>query len=139
MGKQEKAKDDISVILGRNILTLREKKFPSQKALAKEIGVSRQQIGQYERGEDTPGKDKLPLLASALGVTIADLYSDKPPEKITSVPKPEVRELPHPVEVTKSYAPDLIEALKRENKALRKENKKLRAELEAVFRAKVKA
>lgn len=123
---------------GANLLSLREKKLLSQDELGAKIGATGSAIGQYERNEITPRKAKLLKLAAALDTTEAVLLGFKQETNHTSVPKPEVKELPNPVEVTKSYAPDLIEVLKEQVKVLKRENKKLRREI-AEFSAKVKA
>lgn len=94
--------------MGRNILINRKKKMLSQLELGRKIGVTKQMIGQYESGEATPGKEKLYLIAEALGVTVAELYSDKEKENITSVEEPD-------------YRTELIESLKRENALLREQ------------------
>jgi transcriptional regulator with XRE-family HTH domain len=68
-----------------NILIYREKMGLSADALGKKIGVSKQMIYQYEKGQSAPGQDKLDALAEALGVTVGQLYADKPVENLTSV------------------------------------------------------
>jgi len=52
--------------LGEEIEKARRKTPMSQKALGKEVGVSRQMIGQYERGEVPPPFETLAKIAAAV-------------------------------------------------------------------------
>lgn len=44
--------------LSRNLLILRKKKSLTQAQVGDKIGVSKQQIGYYEAGQNTPSQDK---------------------------------------------------------------------------------
>lgn len=59
--------------LGENIRRIRKEKGLSQSELGKRIGVSYQQIGQYENGKRNPKIETIDKIASALGVKIADI------------------------------------------------------------------
>jgi transcriptional regulator with XRE-family HTH domain len=68
------------VITRLNIRQARINAALSQRDLAKLLGVSSVAVFKWERGESFPSADKLPSLASALGVPIDELYSrDSPP------------------------------------------------------------
>lgn len=59
-----------------NIKQLRILRGLSQKELADKMGVSAQQLNNYESGASNPGKKILPALADALGVSTAYLRGD---------------------------------------------------------------
>lgn len=59
-----------------NIKQLRILRGMSQKELAGKMGISAQQLNNYESGASNPGKKILPALADALGVSTAYLRGD---------------------------------------------------------------
>lgn len=59
--------------LGGAIYQRRHLKHMSQEDLAQEVGLSANTIFKYENGTQSPGSDKLVLLANALGCTPNDL------------------------------------------------------------------
>lgn len=59
-----------------NIKQLRILRGLSQKELADKMGISAQQLNNYESGASNPGKKILPALADALGVSTAYLRGD---------------------------------------------------------------
>lgn len=68
--------------LSGNLLKFRQKANLSAPKLAKRIGVTKQAIYQYEKGESVPGQEVLAKLAQVLGVSISDLYNDKPEKSL---------------------------------------------------------
>jgi transcriptional regulator with XRE-family HTH domain len=62
--------------VGQRIRALREAEGLSLRALAERCGLSINAISQIERGENSPTVSSLHLLASALNVSIADLFKD---------------------------------------------------------------
>lgn len=56
---------------------LRETKRLSRKVLAELCGLSKGQVGRFERGEREPRASDLVLLADALGVSVDDLLGTK--------------------------------------------------------------
>lgn len=50
----------------------------SQRDLAKRLGISSAAVAKWEAGQSYPSGDKLPALASALGVPIDALYTQDP-------------------------------------------------------------
>lgn len=52
----------------------RIQKFRTQKALAEACGIDRQTYNSWETGRHWPSAKILPILASALGCTIEDLF-----------------------------------------------------------------
>ncbi len=59
-----------------NIKELRVLRGLNQKELADKMGISAQQLNNYESGASNPGKKILPALADALGVSTAYLRGD---------------------------------------------------------------
>ena len=59
-----------------NIKQLRILRGMSQKELADKMGISAQQLNNYESGASNPGKKILPALADALNVSAAYLRGD---------------------------------------------------------------
>lgn len=65
-------------IFGENLRGARIAAGLTQEALAQRLGVVKQTIGNYERGEREPDLATLRAIAAALGVTPADLLDDSP-------------------------------------------------------------
>lgn len=62
--------------MGEKMQKLRKQKNWSQETLAEKLGVSRQAVSLWERGESMPDIDKLLPLANLFGVTIDYLLND---------------------------------------------------------------
>lgn len=62
--------------IGENIRKIRKEKGLTQSELAKKIGMSYQQIGQYEKGKRQPKIETIDKIATALGVRIVDITRD---------------------------------------------------------------
>lgn len=62
--------------LGDKITMLRKQKNLSQGDLADKIGVSRDAIGKYERGDIMPTADKAKKMADVLGVSLDFLMNE---------------------------------------------------------------
>lgn len=67
--------------LGDKITMLRKQKNLSQGDLADKIGISRDAIGKYERGDIMPTADKAKKMADILGVSLDFLMSDAAKEE----------------------------------------------------------
>jgi transcriptional regulator with XRE-family HTH domain len=61
--------------LGRALGELRRERGLTQEALALSTGVHRNYIGGIERGERSPTVERVAVLASALGVSLAELFN----------------------------------------------------------------
>lgn len=59
--------------LAANLRTMRQERNLSQEALASLAGIHRNYLGGIERCERNVGLDNLQKLATALGVTVAEL------------------------------------------------------------------
>jgi transcriptional regulator with XRE-family HTH domain len=67
--------------LGDKITMLRKQKNLSQGELADKVGISRDAIGKYERGDIMPTADKAKKMADLLGVSLDFLMSDAAKEE----------------------------------------------------------
>lgn len=65
----------MAYITGQTVKTLREKKGLTQRALAEKIGVSDKAVSKWETEKGLPDISLLPLLADALGVSVAELLT----------------------------------------------------------------
>jgi len=75
--------------LNSNLKKFRKNKGLTQKELAEKSGITRESIGNYERGDRIPPANILSKIAIALGVSINDLidyesYIDKSDKQINS-------------------------------------------------------
>lgn len=102
-----------SAEFGQRIARMRELKSLSISALADESGLAKSYLAKIERGEvPNPGLRTLSVIASALGVTVADLLPPAQPDQRPA--RPEV--LDEEAEVRRVMAnlpPGLGEFLKR--------------------------
>lgn len=66
-------------MLSENLLTLRKQKQMTQEEVAEKIGVSRQALAKWERGETLPDIERCRALAEIYGVTLDALvnYSER--------------------------------------------------------------
>lgn len=74
--------------LNEKILYYRKAAKLSQEELAERVGVSRQAVSKWERGDATPEVEKLLLLARAFGVTTDELLSSDGPKEQVETPPP---------------------------------------------------
>ncbi len=63
--------------IGSKIIELRKAKNWSQSDLSKEVGVSREIIGRYERDEVSPSLDTAKKIADALDTTLDYVVGEK--------------------------------------------------------------
>lgn len=55
--------------------------IPTQREVAKILGVQESAVSKWERGQARPRADKLPVLAKLYGCTIEELLADDIEEK----------------------------------------------------------
>lgn len=67
----------MSIKLGVNLADLRKKNGFSQEALAEKLGISRQAVSKWERGESTPDTDTLITLAELYNVSLDELIGNR--------------------------------------------------------------
>ena len=66
--------------LGKRIRTLREQKKLTQQTLAEKAGIDPKYVGQIERAKTNPSINMLANIASALGISLPEMFTF-PPEK----------------------------------------------------------
>lgn len=71
----------MSLEVSQRLADMRREKGYSQEALASELGLSRQAVSKWERGESQPDTGNLIALADLYGVTLDELVREKAPEK----------------------------------------------------------
>ena len=67
-------KEEIAIIIGENIKRYRLQNGWTQQELGAKIGISKNAIGNYEKGFRSPKKDTMFDLANAFNVSIDDLF-----------------------------------------------------------------
>ena len=67
-------KEEIAVIIGENIKQYRLQNGWTQQELGAKIGISKNAIGNYEKGFRSPKKDTMFDLANAFNISIDDLF-----------------------------------------------------------------
>ena len=80
----EKVINPVDTSVGERIRLLRRRKKMSQQVLAKELGVTFQQVQKYENGKNRVGASRLQMVATALDVPIAELFGGAQPTSSTS-------------------------------------------------------
>ena len=76
--------------IGDRITQLRKQQKISQEDLAKQAGVSRTMMGNYERNDNTPSVEVLLKLAKAFGVTVDYLIGES---ELSSMDKENIKRL----------------------------------------------
>ena len=72
----------MDLFTAKKLAALRKYNSLSQEALAEKIGVSRQAISKWERGEASPDTENLFTLSKIYGISIDDLLGEKTAEQI---------------------------------------------------------
>ena len=75
-----RAPDPLDVMVGARIRIFRTHRGMSQSDLAGKIGVAFQQVQKYEKGINRVGASRLSRIASALGISIGELF-ESPEDK----------------------------------------------------------
>lgn len=70
----------MTIEFANRLAELRKEKGLSQEDLAEKLGVSRQAVSKWERGEATPDSDNLIALSSIYGVSLDELVHQKNPQ-----------------------------------------------------------
>ena len=71
----------MSLMLGTKLADLRKRHGYSQEALAEKMGVSRQAVSKWERGESTPDTDTLIELAKLYDASLDELVGHEKTNK----------------------------------------------------------
>ena len=80
-------KEEIAIIIGENIKQYRLQNGWTQQELGSKIGMSKNAIGNYEKGFRSPKKDTMFDLANAFNVTIDDLFPSIRKDSSSNTPK----------------------------------------------------
>lgn len=65
--------EGLAAVLGRRIVQLRRRRAWSQGDLARRLGVTRERVGNWERGENRPPLESLAALGEAFRVPLDEL------------------------------------------------------------------
>lgn len=82
-------KEEIAIIIGENIKQYRLQNGWTQQELGAKIGISKNAIGNYEKGFRSPKKDTMFDLANAFNISIDDLFP--PIQKDSSSNTPQIQ------------------------------------------------
>jgi len=82
-------KEEIAIIIGENIKQYRLQNGWTQQELGSKIGMSKNAIGNYEKGFRSPKKDTMFDLANAFNISIDDLFP--PVQKDSSSNTPQIQ------------------------------------------------
>ena len=82
-------KEEIAIIIGENIKQYRLQNGWTQQELGSKIGMSKNAIGNYEKGFRSPKKDTMFDLANAFNISIDDLFP--PIQKDSSSNTPQIQ------------------------------------------------
>ena len=83
-------KEEIAIIIGENIKQYRLQNGWTQQELGSKIGMSKNAIGNYEKGFRSPKKDTMFDLANAFNISIDDLF---PPVQKDSSPTSSIQSI----------------------------------------------
>lgn len=68
---------ELAAAMGRRIVQLRKRRKWSQGELAKRLGITRERVGNWERGDHAPPLEALAALGEILRVSLDELVSGK--------------------------------------------------------------
>lgn len=74
----------MDLFTAKKLTSLRKYHSLSQETLAEKIGVSRQAISKWERGEASPDTDNVLLISKLYGISVDDILGDKTAETVIS-------------------------------------------------------
>lgn len=100
----------MSLQLGTKLADLRKRNGFSQEALAEKMGVSRQAVSKWERGESNPDTDTLIELANLYSVSLDVLVGNKT-EDTTPPPEKEQKTKREPIKKGEAIHPGLSSKL----------------------------
>lgn len=100
----------MSIKTGAKLADLRKRHGYSQEALAEKLGLSRQAISKWERGESSPDTDTLITLAQIYGVSLDDLVDHTPTSQTAPTEAPVFTPSPQQQTPSQSQAPSIAQA-----------------------------
>jgi len=69
-------------MIAERLKTLRKRTGMSQQEIAEKIGIEQNSYGRYEQGSRIPTTDIIVKIAQAFGVTVEEIYGNKPSEAV---------------------------------------------------------
>ena len=106
-------KEEIAIIIGENIKQYRLQNGWTQQELGAKIGISKNAIGNYEKGFRSPKKDTMFDLANAFNISIDDLF---PPVQKNAVES--TKHLPDASDLLTQQITDKVVQLTTQNKKI---------------------
>ena len=79
--------------LSSRLLEVRKQNKLSQEALGKELGVSRQTISKWEKGEKSPGAEQLIALSKIYGISLDELVGEEKKDEKAELLYPEMNKV----------------------------------------------
>ena len=105
--------DPLDAMVGAKVRVFRINRGISQTALAEQLGVTFQQVQKYERGANRIGASRLSQIATALDISIAELFEPSR-EKATGIDSPfKLLAEPGALRVLKAYVQTSDPAVRR--------------------------
>ena len=71
--------------IGQNIANFRKEKHITQEQLGEAVGVTNRTVSKWESGVSSPGIDLIPTIASALGITLDQLFGVETPKESADI------------------------------------------------------
>jgi transcriptional regulator with XRE-family HTH domain len=71
--------------IGRRIAYFRKEKNITQEQLGEAVGVTNRTVSKWESGVSSPGIDLIPTIASALGITLDQLFGIETPKESADI------------------------------------------------------
>ena len=80
--------DQLDAMVGAKVRVFRINRGISQTALAEKLGVTFQQVQKYEKGANRIGASRLSQIATALDISIAELFEPSREKKAADIDSP---------------------------------------------------
>ncbi len=96
--------------IGQNIANFRKEKHITQEQLGEAVGVTNRTVSKWESGVSSPGIDLIPTIATALGITLDQLFGIEKKENTTDISQIIKETVSSSVKkYLEEYLPDIIE------------------------------
>jgi transcriptional regulator with XRE-family HTH domain len=106
--------DPLDAMVGAKVRVFRINRGISQTALAEQLGVTFQQVQKYEKGANRIGASRLSQIATALDISIAELFEPSREKKAADIDSPfKLLAEPGALRVLKAYVQTSNPAVRR--------------------------
>jgi transcriptional regulator with XRE-family HTH domain len=106
--------DPLDAMVGAKVRVFRINRGISQTALAEKLGVTFQQVQKYEKGANRIGASRLSQIATALDISIAELFEPSREKKAADIDSPfKLLAEPGALRVLKAYVQTSDPAVRR--------------------------